>query len=90
MLSEYYKTLKRFKTRYVKDKRGTVVIEFSAVIFPLLLLLFGSIAISLYFFTTFSLEFAIKDVARGVRTGQLQNAGYTKEMLINDDKLTET
>jgi len=68
----------RFKARYLKDKRGSATIEFSAVLVPFIALMFASIAIGLYFFTQFSLEYAVGEAARDVRTGKFQIANQTQ------------
>ncbi|MEN2494209.1 MAG: hypothetical protein TECD_00100 [Hyphomicrobiaceae bacterium hypho_1] len=83
----FYLTIKRLYNldlRCLKDTRGSVAIEFSAIIIPFLALIFGLIATCLYFFTTFSLEYAVKESARIVRTGQFNDDGMSKEQFIND------
>ncbi|MEO0809754.1 MAG: TadE/TadG family type IV pilus assembly protein [Pseudomonadota bacterium] len=67
-----------FKSWYLRDRRGTVAIEFAFVIIPFLMLLFMQIAVSLYYFTTFSLEYSIEQAARAIRTGEAQQAGVTQ------------
>jgi urease accessory protein UreF len=37
-----------------------------------MLLLVGLLSISLYFFTSFTMESAVQNAARAIRTGQLQ------------------
>jgi hypothetical protein len=54
-------------------------IEFAMVGLPFLMLLFGIIAVGLFFFTTFALENAVEDAARLIRTGQAQQSGMTAE-----------
>ena len=65
--------------RLRKDEDGVTAIELGFVIGPFLMLLFGIIAVGLYFFTTFSLENAVEQAARVIRTGQAQQAGLTGE-----------
>lgn len=65
--------LKRLRT----DERGVTAVEFAMVAGPFLMMLFGIIAVGLYFFTTFSLENAVEQAARVIRTGQAQQAGMT-------------
>ena len=62
-----------------RDERGFTAIEFGMVALPFLMLLFGNIAVGLYFFTTFTLENAVEDAARLIRTGQAQESGMTAE-----------
>ncbi len=66
-----------FASRFRADKRGVTAIEFAMVSMPFLMLLFGTIAVGLFFFTTFSLENAVEKASRQIRTGQAQLAGKT-------------
>ena len=61
-----------------RDQSGSTAIEFAMVSFPFLALLFGIIAVGLFFFTTFSLENAVEQASRQLRTGEAQTAGMTK------------
>ncbi len=70
--------LSRLQQRYRADTRGALAIEFAAVVMPFVTLLFGTIAVGLYFFVTFSLENAVEQSARQIRTGQAQLANMTK------------
>lgn len=63
--------------RWKSDAQGATAIEFAMVAGPFLMLLFGIIAVGLYFFTTFTLENAVEQAARLLRTGQAQQAGYS-------------
>lgn len=62
-----------------RDESGATAIEFAMVSFPFLALLFGIIAVGLFFFTTFSLENAVEQASRPIRTGEAQTAGMTKD-----------
>jgi Flp pilus assembly protein TadG len=46
---------------------------------PFFMLLFGIMGIGLFFFTTFSLENALEQASRVIRTGQAQQTGMTAE-----------
>jgi Flp pilus assembly protein TadG len=61
--------------RWRRDAQGVTAIEFAMVAMPFLMLLFGIIGVGLYFFTTFTLENAVEQAARVLRTGQAQEAG---------------
>jgi hypothetical protein len=61
------------------DERGMTAIEFGMVGLPFFMMLFGIIAVGLYFFTTFTLENAVEDAARLIRTGQAQQSGMTAD-----------
>ena len=63
--------------RWWRDASGTTAIEFGFVALPFLMMLFGIIGVGLYFFTTFSLENAVEQASRILRTGQAQQANYT-------------
>lgn len=69
--------VKSFATAFGRDERGFTAVEFAMVAMPFLMLLFGTIAVGLYFFTTFTLENAVEKAARQIRTGQAQMAGKT-------------
>jgi Flp pilus assembly protein TadG len=64
-------------SRWLADRRGVTAIEFGMVAMPFLLLLYGIIGVGLYFFTTFTLENAVEQASRLLRTGQAQQAGMT-------------
>lgn len=65
--------------RWRRDRSGTTAIEFAFVAGPFLMLLFGILGVGLYFFTTFSLENAVEQTGRLIRTGQVQQGGMTAE-----------
>jgi Flp pilus assembly protein TadG len=71
--------LARRIARWRSDEAGVTAVEFGMVITPFLMLLFGIIATGLFFFTTFSLENAVEQAARLMRTGQAQTANMTTE-----------
>lgn len=62
----------RFAKRIRNDESGFTAVEFAMVAPPFLMLLFGTIAVGLYFFVTFSLENAVEQASRLIRTGQAQ------------------
>ena len=62
-----------------RDESGSAAIEFAMVSFPFLALLFGIMAVGLYFFTTFSTENAVEQASRPIRTGEAQAAGLTRD-----------
>lgn len=74
----------RWSARLAKwraDRSGSAAIEFAIVALPFLMLLFGTISVSLYYFTTFTVENAVWMASRSIRTGQFQQgqgayAGY--------------
>lgn len=76
-------------TAWHRDTSGSTAIEFAMVSGPFLALLFGIMAVGLFFFTTFSTENAVEQAARPLRTGEAQAAGKTKDQFKKDvcDKL---
>lgn len=60
-----------------RNTEGATAIEFAMVATPFLMMLFGIIGVGLFFFTTFSLENAVEQAARVIRTGQAQTGGMT-------------
>jgi len=72
-----------FLARWRRDSSGTTATEFAMVALPFMMLLFGIIAVGLYFFTTFTLENAVEQAARLLRTGQAQQANYTAQQFKN-------
>lgn len=60
-----------------KDEAGFTAVEFAMVAIPFLMLLFGIMIVGLFYFTTFSLENAVEEAARLIRTGQVQESGMT-------------
>lgn len=75
---------KSLAKNFLRDERGFTAVEFAMVAMPFLMLLFGTIAVGLYFFTTFTLENAVEKAARQLRTGQAQMAGKTTAEFKND------
>lgn len=65
--------------RFRRDEKGTTAVEFGLVAVPFMMMLFGIIAIGLYFHTVFALENAVERSSRQFRTGQAQQAGLTPE-----------
>jgi Flp pilus assembly protein TadG len=63
------------------DRSGSAAIEFAIVALPFLMLIFGTLSVCIYYFTTFTVENAVWQASRAIRTGQFQQgqgayAGY--------------
>lgn len=71
-----------------RDDSGATAIEFAAVALPFLMLLFGIMSVSLYYFTNFSIENAAWQASRAIRTGQLQQSmgAYAGKVTTDDRK----
>ena len=76
---ELMRRTRRQLSAWRSDQGGFTAVEFAMVAVPFLMLLFGIVAVGLYFFTTFSLENAVERAARLIRTGQVQESGMTAE-----------
>ncbi|HEU0061055.1 MAG TPA: TadE/TadG family type IV pilus assembly protein [Hyphomicrobiaceae bacterium] len=73
--------------RWQAAQSGATAIEFGMVALPFVLLLFGILSVCLYFFTTFTLENAVWQAARAIRTGQVQQSqGDYTAATTNDDR----
>lgn len=62
--------------RFRRDERGAAAIEFGLLALPFFALLFAILQIGLVFFAGQSLDTAVANSARLVRTGQAQQLGY--------------
>jgi Flp pilus assembly protein TadG len=69
----------RLQRRVVKDESGVTAIEFGMVGLPFFMMMFGIMGVGLHFFAVFSLENAVEQASRPIRTGQAQQAGMTKQ-----------
>jgi len=78
------KRLERAILKFRRDENGFTAVEFAMVALPFMMLLFGTIAVGLFFFTTFSLENAVEKAARQIRTGQAQTANRTTSQFKQD------
>ena len=61
--------------RAARDTRGATAVEFAIVAGPLFLLLFAIIEVAIVFFVSVTLENAVAEAARDIRTGEVQNGG---------------
>lgn len=62
---------------FARARRGAVTVEFAFVAIPFLMLIFAIIELGLVFLVSITLENAVIDVGRTIRTGELQTAGRT-------------
>ena len=61
--------------RFAKARRGSAAVEFTLVLAPFFLLTFGLAEISMIGFAQTSLDFAVSEASRQIRTGQAQMQG---------------
>jgi Flp pilus assembly protein TadG len=69
------------KRRFVRDANGSVAIEFALTAIPFFTLLFAIFEAGMIFFASSTLEQALNDAARTIRTGQAQTASKTVAQL---------
>jgi len=63
--------------RFARAERGATAVEFALVSIPFLMLVLAMIELGLVFLVSLTLENAIIDVGRTIRTGEIQNANGT-------------
>jgi Flp pilus assembly protein TadG len=79
--------LRRKTARWRSDQSGFTAVEFAIVALPFVMLLFGTISVSLFYFTTFTMENAVWMAGRGIRTGQFQQGqGIYTGIATNEDR----
>ncbi|MEM7492883.1 MAG: TadE/TadG family type IV pilus assembly protein [Pseudomonadota bacterium] len=62
--------------RWAEDKRGIAAVEFALIATPFFFLIFGLLEVCVLFIMSSVLEHGVNEVARGIRTGQLQASGF--------------
>lgn len=70
--------------RFVRAREGSAAIEFGIVAVPFFALLFALIEVGLVFFANFTLENAVDQASRMIRTGQAQTAGFSQSKFKNE------
>lgn len=63
--------------RFRRDHDGATAVEFAIVATPFLALIFGILDLGLVFLVSTTLENAVDEASRTIRTGELQTAGGT-------------
>lgn len=77
LLAHARNRLARMAGRFARAERGATAVEFALVGMPFLMLIFAIIELGLVFLVSITLETAVTDVGRTIRTGQVQTAGGT-------------
>lgn len=80
--------LKARVRRFGRAKRGSAAVEFALVAMPFFLLTFGLAEIAMIGFAQTSLDFAVSETARQIRTGQAQMGGVSQTQ-IHDEMCDE-
>lgn len=66
-----------FLSRFRRARDGATAVEFAIVATPFLALMFGILDLGLVFMVSTTLENAVEEASRKIRTGELQTAGGT-------------
>nr|WP_295111741.1 TadE/TadG family type IV pilus assembly protein [uncultured Caulobacter sp.] len=77
ILARARQRLARCLDRFARAERGATAVEFAFVAIPFLMLVFGIIELGLVFLVSVTLETAVSDVGRTIRTGEQQTTGGT-------------
>lgn len=70
-------SLERMLRRFRRSEDGSTAIEFGLVAVPFFMLTFGVAEVAMLGLAQTSLDFAVSNVARTIRTGEAQTAGAT-------------
>jgi Flp pilus assembly protein TadG len=71
-------TFRERRRRFIRDRRGVAAVEFALVAMPFVFMLFAVLELALFFWVSTSVENAMNEAARRIRTGEVQNAGTGK------------
>ena len=71
--------LRLLSRRFKRNESGATAVEFAMVLAPFLAFTFGIITVGLHYLATNSLEKAVHDASRQIRTGQAQQASMTAQ-----------
>jgi Flp pilus assembly protein TadG len=63
--------------RFARARRGSAAVEFAFVVVPFFLLMVGLAEVAMMGFAQTSLDYAVSETARQIRTGQAQLGGVT-------------
>lgn len=75
ILANARKRLARQAGRFARAEQGATAVEFALVAAPFLMLVFAILELGLVFMVSLTLETAVGDVGRSIRTGQVQTGG---------------
>lgn len=67
--------LSRFAARFARADRGATAVEFALVSLPMLVMIFGLLELALVFLVNMTLDTAVQNTARQIRTGEFQTSG---------------
>jgi Flp pilus assembly protein TadG len=67
--------------RFARARRGSAAVEFAFVLMPFFLLTFGLAEVAMIGFAQTSLDFAVSETGRQIRTGQAQMNGVSEAQI---------
>ena len=73
--------------RFARARRGSAAVEFSIVALPFFVLMFGLAEVAMIGFAQTSLDYAVSEAARQIRTGQAQMGGISRAQI--EDQLCQ-
>lgn len=73
----------KIASRLMRDERGSAAVEFAIVATPFFMLTFGIFGLSIYQFTSFSIQNAVDQAGRAIRTGVYATAGKSGGVMTN-------
>ncbi len=83
---DFRQNLKDRIANFKKDNEGATAIEFSLLALPFFMLLFAILELAIIFFISSTLNFAVSEAGRQIRTGNYQNCGQAsfKKLVCNN------
>jgi Flp pilus assembly protein TadG len=79
----FARTLRKMRAfrRFARARRGSAAVEFALVLMPFFLLTFGLAEVAMIGFAQTSLDFAVSETARQIRTGQAQMGNVSEAQI---------
>jgi Flp pilus assembly protein TadG len=83
MLKKYLPRTAKAIEDYKNAERGAVAVEFSLIIIPFLLLLFGTLEVGLMLMAILMMNMGSAEIAREIRVGTAQASGMTEAQFVS-------
>ncbi len=77
MFTRFAARMTRALRRFPRARKGTAAVEFSIIVLPFFILTFGLAEVAMIGFAQTSLNFAVSEASRQIRTGQAQMGGVS-------------
>jgi Flp pilus assembly protein TadG len=71
----------KMRRRFGRARSGSAAVEFALVLMPFFLLTFGLAEVAMLGLAQTSLDFAVSEVSRQIRTGQAQQSGVSESQI---------